>query len=83
MTRDLRACGVKLVAQLLLNVCLAVLSGCRYGEVGREGIACDYVVKEVDAFARDFGKCGGGGEKSITPSDGSEPRHVTNQKFAK
>lgn len=49
-------CGVKLVAQLLLNVCLAVLSGCRYGEVGREGKsgACDYVVKDADSFARDF-----------------------------
>ena len=48
-------CGVRIVAQLLLGVCLAVLGGCRYGEVGREGIACDYVVKEADAFARDFG----------------------------
>ena len=38
-----------------LILCLAVLGGCRYGEVGREGIACDYVVKEADAFARDFG----------------------------
>lgn len=30
-------CGVRIVAQLLLGVCLAVLGGCRYGEVGREG----------------------------------------------
>lgn len=48
-------CGVRIVAQLLLGVCLAVLGGCRYGEVGREGVACDYVVKEADVFARDFG----------------------------
>ena len=34
---------------------IAALGGCRYGEVGREGIACDYVVKDADAFARDFG----------------------------
>ena len=50
----LRTCN-RIAAQLLLNVCLAVLSGCRHGEVGREGIACDYVVKDADAFARDFG----------------------------
>ena len=62
---------------------IAAMGGCRYGEVGREGIACDHVVKDADAFARDFGKCGDGGEKSITPSDWSEPRHVTDQKFAK
>ena len=50
-------CGVRIVAQLLLGVCLAVLGGCRYGEVGREGEsgACDYVVKDADSFARDFG----------------------------
>ena len=66
-----------------LVLCIASLGGCRYGEVGREGVACDSVVKDADVFARDFGKCGGGGEKSITPSDGSEPRHVTDQKFAK
>lgn len=47
--------GVRIVVQLLLGVCLAVLGGCRYGEVGREGIACDYVVKDADSFARDFG----------------------------
>ena len=48
-------CGVRIVAQLLLGVCLAVLGGCRYGEGWREGGACDYVVKEADVFARDFG----------------------------
>ena len=48
-------CGVRIVAQLLLGVCLAVLGGCRHVEAGREGIACDSVVKEADAFARDFG----------------------------
>ena len=49
-------CGVRMVAQLLLGVCLAVLGGCRYGEVGREGKsgACEYVVKGADSFARDF-----------------------------
>ena len=47
--------GVRIVVQLLLNVCLAVLGGCRHVEVGREGIACDYVVKDADAFARDLG----------------------------
>ena len=40
---------------MLLGVCLAVLGGCRYVEVGREGIACDSVVKDADVFARDFG----------------------------
>ncbi len=48
-------CGVRIVAQLLLGVCLAVLGGCRYGGAGREGVACDSVVKDADAFARDFG----------------------------
>ena len=45
------------VMQLLLAVCLAALGGCRYGEVGREGKSgtCDYVVKDADSFARDFG----------------------------
>ena len=49
--------GVRIVVQLLLAVCLAALGGCRYGEVGREGEsgACDYVVKDADSFARDFG----------------------------
>ena len=39
-----------------LILCLS-LSGCRYSEVGREGKsgACDYVVKDADSFARDFG----------------------------
>lgn len=47
--------GVRTVAQLLLNLCLAVLSGCWHGEVGREGVACDSVVKDADVSARDFG----------------------------
>ena len=38
-----------------LVLCIASLGGCRYGEVGREGGACDSVVKDADAFARDFG----------------------------
>ena len=65
-----------------LVLCMS-MGGCWHGEVGREGVACDSVGKDADVFARDLGKCGGGGEKSITPSDGSEPRHVTDQKFAK
>lgn len=48
-------CGVRIVAQLLVGVCLAVLSGCWHGEVGREGGACDSVVKDADVLARDFG----------------------------
>ena len=46
----------RIVIKLLLVVCIALLGGCRYGEVGREGDcgACDYVVKDSDLFARDF-----------------------------
>ena len=47
--------GVRIVVQLLLGVCVVVLGGCRHVEVGREGVACDSVVKDADAFARDFG----------------------------
>lgn len=47
--------GVRIAVQLLLGVCLVVLGGCRHVEAGREGIACGSVVKEADAFARDFG----------------------------
>lgn len=47
--------GVRIVVQLLLGVCLVVLGGYRHVEVGREGVACDSVVKDADAFARDFG----------------------------
>jgi len=47
--------GVRIVVQLLLGVCLVVLGGYRHVEVGREGIACDYVVKDADVSARDFG----------------------------
>lgn len=50
----LRTCN-RIAVQLLVGVCLAVLGGCRYGEVGREGIACDFVVKDADVSARDFG----------------------------
>lgn len=46
--------GVRIVVQLLLGVCLVVLGGYRHVEVGREGVACDYVVKGSDLFARDF-----------------------------
>lgn len=46
---------IRIVAQLLVGVCLAALGGCRCDEAGREGIACDYVVKDADVFARDFG----------------------------
>ena len=40
-----------------LVLCIASLGGRRYDEVGREGEigACDYVVKDADSFARDFG----------------------------
>ena len=38
-----------------LVLCIASLGGCRYGEVGREGGAYDYVVKDADVFALDFG----------------------------
>ena len=38
-----------------LILCIASLGGCRYGEVGREGGACDSVVKDADVFAQDFG----------------------------
>ena len=34
---------------------VATSAGCRHVEVGREGIACDSVVKDADVFARDFG----------------------------
>ena len=46
---------MRCAARVLLCAGVATSAGCRYGEVGREGIACDYVVKEADAFARDFG----------------------------
>ena len=44
-----------IIGYLILSI--AVLGGCRYGEVGREGEigACDYVVKGSDLFASDFG----------------------------
>ena len=47
--------GVRIVVQLLLGVCIVVLGGYRHVEVGRGGVACDSVVKDADAFARDFG----------------------------
>lgn len=52
----MRSCN-RIVTPLLLAVCIVVLGGCRCGEVGREGEcgACDYVVKDSDLFASDFG----------------------------
>ena len=49
----MRSCN-RIVTPLLLAVCLS-LGGCRYGEVGREGAARDYVVKDADSSAREFG----------------------------
>ena len=45
---------MRCVARVLLCAGVATSAGCRYGEVGREGIAYDYVVKDADAFASDF-----------------------------
>ena len=43
------------IKTIFLCTAIAMLGGCRYVEVGREGVACDSVVKDADAFARDFG----------------------------
>ncbi len=46
---------MRCASRVLLCAGVATSAGCRYGEVGRVGIAYDYVVKDADAFARDFG----------------------------